>query len=147
VNNSWRRSNYWLRSFHGYPKILAANPNILHTSIAKLQSTGRVRGLITQNVDGLHQVAGSTAVNLHGSLRQIVCLGCGIISDREDFQAELGEMNDLEPVYHAENHPLASNSRMNPDGDIEASNSGKEFIYPECKRYTCISQILAAEAL
>jgi NAD-dependent SIR2 family protein deacetylase len=104
---------------------------MIHSSIAKLQTSGRVSSsLITQNVDGLHQIAGSEdTINLHGTLRAVNCLGCGIKSSRDELQEELAAMNHIEPVL-SNSHPLA---RVNPDGDMDASVSEKEFLYPACK--------------
>lgn len=55
-----------------------AAPNPAHCALAALERAGRLRAVITQNVDGLHQAAGSRAViELHGNLRESVCTGCG----------------------------------------------------------------------
>ncbi|GAB2965364.1 SIR2 family NAD-dependent protein deacylase [Saccharothrix stipae] len=53
-----------------------AEPNAAHRALAGLQRAGRVRSLLTQNVDGLHQRAGSTVVELHGSMSRVVCASC-----------------------------------------------------------------------
>ncbi|WP_084716558.1 SIR2 family NAD-dependent protein deacylase [Saccharothrix syringae] len=54
-----------------------AEPNAAHRALAELERAGRVRALLTQNVDGLHQRAGSSAVELHGSAARVVCVDCG----------------------------------------------------------------------
>lgn len=68
---------YWARSMVGYPTLSRAAPNPGHLAIAQLAQQGKVGSLVTQNVDGLHQRAGSTGVTeLHGSIHAVVCLDC-----------------------------------------------------------------------
>jgi NAD-dependent SIR2 family protein deacetylase len=90
----------------------AARPNAGHQAVAALQQAGLLRGIITQNVDGLHQAAGARdVVELHGTLGQVVCLECGAGSARDALDERLRALNhDL--VWDA----LAAN---NPDGDVE----------------------------
>ena len=55
-----------------------AKPNAAHLALARLEKTGRLRGVVTQNVDGLHRLAGNRLVyELHGSVRENVCMECG----------------------------------------------------------------------
>jgi NAD-dependent deacetylase len=57
-----------------------AAPNPAHVALAALERAGRLYGVITQNVDGLHQAAGSLRViELHGNLREALCTGCGVV--------------------------------------------------------------------
>ena len=66
-------------------------PNAAHEGLARLQQRGWVQGLITQNVDRLHQKAGSGGVlELHGTTHQVVCVDCGAHSHREAFQRWVG---------------------------------------------------------
>ena len=66
----------WIHPLAG--RILAAQPNPAHTALAELEAMGKMRAVITQNIDGLHQRAGSKRVlELHGHLREAVCLRCG----------------------------------------------------------------------
>ena len=75
--NTLRRHRYWARSMVGWRRFKAAIPNDAHRALATLEGTGLVTGLITQNVDRLHQKAGSEAViELHGDNHRVVCLGC-----------------------------------------------------------------------
>ncbi|HVH24935.1 MAG TPA: Sir2 family NAD-dependent protein deacetylase, partial [Pseudonocardia sp.] len=68
---------YWARSFVGWARMDRARPNAGHRALAELERTGGLRGLITQNVDGLHTAAGSRAViDLHGRIADVVCVGC-----------------------------------------------------------------------
>jgi len=58
--------------------VLTANPNAGHLALARLESLGHLHGVITQNIDGLHQEAGNTdVVEFHGNGRRLVCLDCG----------------------------------------------------------------------
>ena len=78
------RRRYWARSHIGWRRIVAARPNAGHSAVAALQQAGALRGIITQNVDGLHQAAGTPdVVELHGALARVVCLQCGARSSRE----------------------------------------------------------------
>ncbi|MBY8848819.1 Sir2 family NAD-dependent protein deacetylase [Saccharothrix longispora] len=68
----------------------SAEPNAAHTALAELERAGRVRSLLTQNVDGLHQRAGSTAVvELHGSMARVVCASCGAAAPVADALAQV----------------------------------------------------------
>lgn len=88
------RRRYWARSLLGWPRIAEARPNEAHRALAALEAQGRCEQLLTQNVDGLHQAAGSHAViDLHGRLDDIVCLGCGTRSSRAQLQDRLVAAN------------------------------------------------------
>ncbi len=72
------RRRYWARAMLGWPRVRQAQPNAATTPWPGLQSTGRISGLITQNVDTLHDQAGShDVIELHGSLHRVLCLDCG----------------------------------------------------------------------
>lgn len=74
-----RRNPVEFYQFYRYrlSKLQGAEPNRVHTGIAALQEAGYVKALITQNIDGLHQAGGATGViEMHGSLRECVCLNC-----------------------------------------------------------------------
>jgi len=88
------RQRYWARSLLGWPRIAQARPNRAHRALAALETQGHCEQLLTQNVDGLHQAAGSRAViDLHGRLDDVVCLGCGTRSSRARLQDRLVEAN------------------------------------------------------
>jgi NAD-dependent SIR2 family protein deacetylase len=88
------RKRYWARSMVGYPTLCAAAPNAGHAALAELQALGRLGALITQNVDGLHQRAGSSAVlELHGNIHQVVCLDCHAGFARSFVQDQLAAAN------------------------------------------------------
>ena len=88
------RQRYWARSHLGWRHITGATPNPGHRAVATLERAGLVGGIITQNVDGLHQAAGAASVTeLHGSLHRVVCLSCWERSPREELDARLRAAN------------------------------------------------------
>jgi NAD-dependent protein deacetylases, SIR2 family len=119
------RRRYWARSLAGWQYFAAAQPNAAHAALAALEAAGRVELLVTQNVDGLHQRAGSRAVvDLHGSLDAVVCLGCGDRRDRAGFQAALLEAN---PGWDRRV------ARIAPDGDADLEDADyASFQVPGC---------------
>jgi NAD-dependent deacetylase len=91
------RRRYWQRSTAMYRQILAARPNAAHRAVAALEALGKVGAVITQNVDGLHQEAGSLPerlIELHGNTRQVACLACGHSVPRDDFQPRVSAEGD-----------------------------------------------------
>ena len=103
------RKRYWARSYVGWQRFNQAAPNEAHSAIARLERLGRLAGTVTQNVDGLHQRAGSRQVTeLHGSLARVICLDCGNSVERSSMQRFLLERN---PRLEALSGTLA------PDGD------------------------------
>ena len=77
------RRRYWARSYLGWRQLSLATPNAGHSAVAQWQHAGLLAGIITQNVDGLHQAAGATeVVELHGNLAEAVCLRCGTRESR-----------------------------------------------------------------
>lgn len=124
------RRRYWARSLVGWRHFGAAQPNDAHRALARLQQEGRVERLVTQNVDRLHQAAGSPAViDLHGRLDQVRCMGCEQRSARADLQRELLRVN---PRW------VALEARRAPDGDADlpadaaqAAEAGG-FEVPDC---------------
>jgi NAD-dependent SIR2 family protein deacetylase len=106
------RQRYWARSHLGWRHVTGAAPNTGHRAVAALERAGLVRGVITQNVDGLHQAAGARAVTeLHGSLHRVVCLSCWARTAREDLDARLRAAN---PAWTA----AGAEPAVNPDGDV-----------------------------
>ncbi|MFB9883320.1 NAD-dependent protein deacetylase [Planobispora siamensis] len=109
VGGAAARRRYWARSHLGWRHITRAAPNAGHHAVAGLQDRGLISGIITQNVDGLHQAAGARQViELHGGLDRVRCLGCGERSSRELLDRRLREAN---PAWHARTDTI------NPDGD------------------------------
>ena len=105
------RHRYWARSYVGWRQIATARPNEGHRAVAELERAGLLAGVITQNVDGLHQAAGARdVVELHGGLDRTVCLGCGDGASRADLDERLRTANpDFGP----------RTDEVNPDGDAE----------------------------
>ena len=80
------RYEYWRQKAEGHQEIASAQPNIAHRALAGWEAAGRLRGVITQNIDGLHTVAGSRRVlELHGTAREVGCLTCGERYDAESM--------------------------------------------------------------
>ena len=119
------RQRYWARSLAGWPVFSQAQPNAAHQALAQLEQAGHVHQLITQNVDGLHQRAGSQqVVDLHGRLDQVVCMGCRALSPRADFQHAL---------LHANAHWQHHHAAAAPDGDADLSGVDfSAFVVPPC---------------
>jgi NAD-dependent SIR2 family protein deacetylase len=108
------RQRYWARSYLGWRTITKAEPNAGHRAVAALQQRGLVGGIITQNVDGLHQAGGArNVVELHGSLDDVICLSCRTRCTRLSHDERLRAAN---PDFAAEV------SRVNPDGDAELAD-------------------------
>ncbi|MEW2068153.1 NAD-dependent protein deacetylase [Streptomyces sp. NPDC007346] len=108
------RRRYWARSHLGWRTFGRARPNAGHRAVASFAQHGMLSGLITQNVDGLHQAAGSEeVVELHGSLNRVVCLSCRTFSPRRELAQRLEEANKgFAPVAAA----------INPDGDADLTD-------------------------
>jgi NAD-dependent SIR2 family protein deacetylase len=103
---------YWARSAVGWARLSLARPNAGHAALARMEAGGAVLGVITQNVDGLHQAAGSRRVlELHGTLSLVRCLSCGLTEPRAGWQARLLGAN---PGWAA-----AASAATAPDGDAE----------------------------
>ena len=119
------RRRYWARSFLGWPVIGLATPGPGHRALAALEARGAISLTITQNVDGLHQKAGSDRVlELHGAIRRVVCLDCRSGFARAEVQAWMRAANpDFAP-------PPA---RAAPDGDADmAEGFDAGFMPPAC---------------
>ncbi|MFI6650405.1 NAD-dependent protein deacetylase [Streptomyces sp. NPDC050529] len=108
------RRRYWARSHLGWRTFGRARPNAGHRAVAAFERHGLLAGVITQNVDGLHQAAGSKdVVELHGSLDRVVCLSCNAFSSRRELARRLEEANaGFDPVAAA----------INPDGDADLTD-------------------------
>ncbi len=126
VKNEEARRRYWARSAVGWPRLRRAEPNDGHRALAILEAVGALSGLITQNVDGLHQAAGSReVVELHGRLALARCLTCGARSCRDALQEWLlGKNPGWGECCHA--------AEMAPDGDVEIPEIPADFRVPAC---------------
>ncbi|MER6116364.1 NAD-dependent protein deacetylase [Streptomyces sp. NPDC001743] len=108
------RRRYWARSHLGWRTFGRSRPNAGHRAVTAFERHGLLSGVITQNVDGLHQAAGSRdVVELHGSLERVVCLSCGTFISRRELARRLEEANSgFDPVAAA----------INPDGDADLTD-------------------------
>ena len=106
------RKRYWARSVVGFRRMRSARPNDAHTSLATLERCGRIVQLVTQNVDGLHQAAGSqNVIDLHGRIDTVRCLGC------ERRNPDFSSLDAMEA----------------PDGDADLEDAAFEtFDVPAC---------------
>lgn len=118
------RQRYWARSTVGWTYFGRAQPTAAHRALAQLESRGSVQMLVTQNVDGLHQVAGSHhVIDLHGRLDVVRCMQCSHRLARAGLQQQLLALNpawaDLE-------------ARVAPDGDVDLDHDTSRFVVPDC---------------
>jgi NAD-dependent SIR2 family protein deacetylase len=116
---------YWARSHVGWARMGDASPNAGHRALATLEARDAVDLLITQNVDGLHEAAGSQALALHGRISDVVCLDCRAISSRRALQARMEALNPGYASRHASAH-------ARPDGDVELDDTDS-FRLPSCE--------------
>jgi NAD-dependent SIR2 family protein deacetylase len=105
------RQRYWARSLVGWRRMRTAQPNAAHRALVQLQRQQRLQCLVTQNVDRLHQLAGSAdVIDLHGRIDQVRCMSCQVRLPRETLQAELLRLN---PAW------AALDALAAPDGDAD----------------------------
>lgn len=120
VRDAGARARYWARSAVGWRRVANAEPNPGHRALARLEDAGVVSGIVTQNVDGLHQAAGSRrVVELHGSLFRVACLGCGQRGKREELQKRLLELNSSWRARTSGDPDVVGETASAPDGDVE----------------------------
>jgi NAD-dependent SIR2 family protein deacetylase len=132
VGSELERRRYWARSHVGWERFAAARPNASHLAVAALDRAGALHGVVTQNVDGLHQAAGSAdAIDLHGRLDRVACLGCGARRPRLEVGLRLDAVN---PGFRVA--VRAAPDRLRPDGDL-ALDDGQiaDFRVVDCR--TC----------
>jgi NAD-dependent SIR2 family protein deacetylase len=119
------RQRYWARSHLGWRHVTGASPNAGHRAVAALEQAGLLRGVVTQNVDGLHQAAGAVSVTeLHGSLHRVTCLSCWSRSAREELDARLRAAN---PAWT----DAVLGLELRPDGDVALEETGG-FTVADC---------------
>jgi NAD-dependent SIR2 family protein deacetylase len=137
AGSSDARRRYWARSYIGWQRFNAAEPNEGHRVVAELQRSGYVDSVITQNVDGLHQAVGTRdVVELHGSLDRAVCLTCGEVTSRLGLHERMTEANPGFVERFAESAAAVGSQwgeQVRPDGDIVLEDSLVEsFHTPRC---------------
>ncbi|MEC7610684.1 MAG: NAD-dependent protein deacetylase, partial [Pseudomonadota bacterium] len=126
VESEAKRKRYWARSMVGWVGVDGARPNATHYALAELERAGKIDLLITQNVDRLHQKAGSQrVVDLHGRLDQVICLDCGEQESRKSFQTRLLRANPFVTDYQ---------HIARPDGDADVPDTYVEkTTIPDCE--------------
>jgi NAD-dependent SIR2 family protein deacetylase len=119
------RQRYWARSLVGFRRMRAARPNDAHRALATLEAQGHVAQLVTQNVDGLHQAAGSRdVIDLHGRVDVVRCMTCERRVERDEVQSALVERNG---------EFAALDAIEAPDGDAALDGIDfAAFVVPAC---------------
>ncbi|GAB2786072.1 NAD-dependent protein deacetylase [Halomonas shantousis] len=121
------RQRYWARSLVGFRALADAHPGAAHFALSRLEALGHVEQLVTQNVDGLHQRAGSRRViDLHGRAEMVRCMTCAAMRMRHAVHAELTESN---PDWTG----LAASVGPDGDADLEGYDFSR-FRLPRCHR-------------
>jgi NAD-dependent SIR2 family protein deacetylase len=124
VSGPTARQRYWARSHLGWSRMRQASPNAGHRALAALDPDL----VITQNVDGLHETAGSRRlVALHGRIADVVCLSCRRTSSRAALATRMTTANPGYAARHA-------SAEVRPDGDVELDDTAG-FVVPPCE--TC----------
>jgi NAD-dependent SIR2 family protein deacetylase len=132
VGSEATRRRYWARSMFGWQRVSSAVPGAAHRALARLEQTGHVRAVVTQNVDALHQRAGSRrVVDLHGRLDEVECLACGARVRRADLQELLLAWNAAWRARLAGDR-AAPAAAPRPDGDVDLERDVSDFRVPDC---------------
>ena len=127
IGSEARRRRYWARSLLGFKVLGNARPSSAHRLLADWEQRGFVSAVVTQNVDGLHQAAGSrNVIDLHGRIDRVVCLACGNQSSRRALQRELEQMN---PDWAVLTGIIAPDGDADPSGNDDA---GFRVVACEC---------------
>ncbi|GLU12611.1 hypothetical protein SLE2022_292760 [Rubroshorea leprosula] len=141
LHSSRARKRYWARSYAGWRQFTAAQPSSAHIALASLEKAGRIRFMITQNVDRLHHHAGSNPLELHGTVYSVICLDCGFSFCRNLFQDEVKALNPkwaaaIESLDHVNlGSDKSFGMKQRPDGDIEIDEKfwEEDFHIPTCQ--------------
>jgi len=137
------RQRYWARSLQGYFSLSQARPNGAHYALSYAQRVGKLAGIVTQNVDGLHEASGSSNVlHLHGTIEKVRCMSCDATHDRAEMQHKLSELN----AAFAERVNMA----MRVEGEKEAmatSSSASLSMHPSAAPTTSASASAARSTL
>lgn len=132
VANPAARQRYWARNYQGWAHLAKLRPGLAHKALVDWERSGSpsaLVGVITQNVDGLHEQAGSQRlITLHGRSAEVICLGCGQLSSRAELQLRLAELNpDVELMT------VLEHAELRPDADAEVAD-WRGFRVPNCLR-------------
>ncbi len=120
------RHEYWRQKCEGHRDFADAQPNAGHRTLAKWEQSGLIQGVITQNIDGLHQLAGNRqVVELHGTARQVACMDCGVRYDVEPMVEEFLETDRVPSCRQCEGgrlkHATVSFGQMLPPEVLETA--------------------------
>jgi NAD-dependent SIR2 family protein deacetylase len=119
------RRRYWARNHIGWRHMHHAAPNLGHYALAAMEQNGLLSGLITQNVDRLHEDAGSVnVIDLHGRFDRVICLDCGDVTSRSSLAVRLEELN---PAYAA----AGDAGDVAPDADADVADTSR-FVVADC---------------
>lgn len=125
---SAHRSRYWARNQVGWHHLLRAVPNASHCVLARVEAAGKIRGIITQNIDRLHQRAGSfSVVDLHGRYDQVLCMQCRSLIPRSTWGQLLDQANP-DFVWRSED---PADIDFAPDADADIQYDG-DYVVPDC---------------
>ncbi|GCE76936.1 NAD-dependent protein deacetylase [Cellulomonas biazotea] len=120
------RRHYWARNHVGWRHVHRTEPNAGHRALARLERDGTVLGVITQNVDLLHEAAGSqNVIDLHGRYDRVVCLSCGTVVGRDELAARLDALN---PHFADE---VVADVEIAPDADAVVERTS-HFVVADC---------------
>ncbi|KAK6923473.1 Sirtuin family [Dillenia turbinata] len=136
------RRRYWARSYAGWRRFTAAQPGAAHVALASLEKANRIDFMITQNVDRLHHRAGSSPLELHGTVYVVSCIDCGFSFCRELFQDQVKSLNPkwaaaIESLdYGTPGSDKSFGMKQRPDGDIEIDEKfwEEDFCIPTCQK-------------
>lgn len=124
VGSDDARRRYWARAHLGWRSMGSARPNATHHDLVRRQRTGQLVGLITQNVDGLHESAGhEDVIDLHGRVDRVICLGCGQATPRGHQRRRFDRLN---PGWTDQDVTVA------PDGDVLLEDT-ERFVVAACE--------------
>ena len=125
MDDTVARARYWARGMIGWRMFGSVAPNAAHRALATLQQQGRFELLVTQNVDGLHEAAGThDVVDLHGRMDRVICTQCGHLLPRQEMQQWLEDANPGWLHLHAQDAP-------DGDADLEGEDFSL-FQVPPC---------------
>jgi NAD-dependent SIR2 family protein deacetylase len=118
------RQRYWARSLIGWPVMQTAQPNAAHFTLSALEQHGFISQLVTQNVDRLHQKAGSqSAIDLHGRADEVICMQCSLRESRAITHQRFAQAN---PAF------VGLTASAAPDGDADLDVNFADFVVTGC---------------
>ena len=141
VSDENARKRYWGRSMLGWYTFSSCRPNLAHQALAQLEERQVVDHIITQNVDRLHQRAGSKKVlELHGTTWEVMCMSCNYRTDRDHLQETFEVLNpsvvekvrQVQKTYSNVRALESTPGLQRPDGDIEVEIDWTQFNVPPC---------------